>query len=267
MTVALICARGGSKRIPRKNTAMCAGRHLIEWPIRAALAAKSISALYVSTDDAEIKRIAEDNGAIVIDRPWQLATDKAGDGAMMYHAFSRIIRDTGADLIVKLHATSPCVEEWHIDEAVQMMEANPLAVQVCTIHKVTKPSQMNNYYFMVPGGAIMKIFPETPIGVNPYITNNLVDLYYQNGAFHVERVEPKFYNLAPEIAEDADPDRVNYIYATFQGRIELERIQEARNLKLGYVMDEWDGHDINYPLDLVVADALLRHKYDQREGL
>ena len=58
MNVAIIPARGGSKRIPRKNVRNFCGRPAISWVIEAALKAKSIDMLFVSTDDSEIEEIA-----------------------------------------------------------------------------------------------------------------------------------------------------------------------------------------------------------------
>jgi len=260
IVAALICARGGSKRIPRKNVAMCAGKKLIEWPLIAANEAKCIDRIFVSTEDAEIAETGRLHGAEIIDRPWQFATDLAPDGSMAYHAYSEIIKRCDADYIVKLHATSPCIQGYHIDEALELLLKNKMAVRVFTQHKVTKPSQLNNYYFMLPNGAVCKVFPENPLGINPYITNNLVDVYWQNGAFSIERLEKKFFNLAPPITADMDARYVNDLYATFFGRMDLARIQEARNIIMGYTMSCYDGHDINYPDDLMIAEAIINNR-------
>lgn len=75
--MAIIPARGGSKRIPRKNIADMNGKPMIVYPITSALESGVFSAVIVSTDDAEIKSIALANGAQVSDRPAALATDQA----------------------------------------------------------------------------------------------------------------------------------------------------------------------------------------------
>ena len=265
MTVAaLICARGGSKRIPRKNTAMCAGRKLMEWVLIAANEAKCVDRVFVSTEDAEIAGIGRDYGAEIIDRPWQLATDLAADASLAYHAYSEIIKRCDADYIIKLNATSPCLQGHHVDEALALILKTKVAVRVFSVHKLHKPSQLNNYYFMLPAGWIYKIFPENPLGVNPYITNNLADVYWQNGAFSIERIEKHFFNLAPEITPDMESVYANDLYAFYFARMELARIQEARNIILGYVMSEHDGHDINYPEDLVIAEAILNNRKEKQ---
>lgn len=71
----VIPARGGSKRLPRKNVMPLAGRPMLAWTVDAALAAGVFDEVYVSTEDAEIAAVAERLGAIVHDRPAALAED------------------------------------------------------------------------------------------------------------------------------------------------------------------------------------------------
>ena len=74
--LAIIPARGGSKRLPRKNILNLAGKPLISWTIEAALGSKYIDRIVVSTDDNEIAVIAKQFGAEVpFLRPNELATD------------------------------------------------------------------------------------------------------------------------------------------------------------------------------------------------
>jgi pseudaminic acid cytidylyltransferase len=77
LPVALIPARGGSKRLPRKNIHPFAGRPMLEWTIDAAKESGLFAEVYVSTEDAEIARIARDAGATVLDRPQEVASDTA----------------------------------------------------------------------------------------------------------------------------------------------------------------------------------------------
>lgn len=69
MTVALITARGGSTRVPRKNIRNFCGIPLVAWSIIQSRAAKSIDKVYVTTDDEAIANVAEQYGAEVIMRP------------------------------------------------------------------------------------------------------------------------------------------------------------------------------------------------------
>lgn len=66
---AIIIARGGSQRIPRKNLLPIEGKPLIWWQVRHALKCKFIDKIYLSTDDAEIADVGSDAGAVIIQRP------------------------------------------------------------------------------------------------------------------------------------------------------------------------------------------------------
>lgn len=77
---AVIPARGGSKRLPRKNLIRFHGQPIITYPIRTALACGDLfQRVLVSTEDAEIARVAGSAGAEVFDRPAELATDDASE--------------------------------------------------------------------------------------------------------------------------------------------------------------------------------------------
>jgi len=92
MILGVIPARGGSKGIPRKNIRMIAGKPLIAWTIEAALKAKLLDRLVVSTEDREIARIAGDRGAEVIGRPAELASDEATTLSVLQHALPSLTR-------------------------------------------------------------------------------------------------------------------------------------------------------------------------------
>ena len=76
--VAVIPARGGSKRLPRKNILDVKGAPMISYPIAAALESHLFETILVSTEDKEIAGVAEKYGAEVLERPLELATDRAG---------------------------------------------------------------------------------------------------------------------------------------------------------------------------------------------
>ena len=75
--VALIPARGGSKRLPRKNVLPVLGRPMLHYPVKAALASGCFDRVIVSTEDEEIRCVAMDAGALVVDRPAHLAQDRS----------------------------------------------------------------------------------------------------------------------------------------------------------------------------------------------
>ena len=91
MRVAVIPARGGSKRIPRKNIRPFAGKPIIAWPIRSALSSGLFDQVVVSTDDAEIAEIARAAGALVpFMRPKDLSDDYADTKSVIRHTISEL---------------------------------------------------------------------------------------------------------------------------------------------------------------------------------
>lgn len=87
MKLAIIPARGGSKRIPRKNIREFCGRPMITWPIASAQASSQFDRIIVSTDDHEIAEIARDAGADApFVRPAELSDDHTGTSDVVAHA-------------------------------------------------------------------------------------------------------------------------------------------------------------------------------------
>jgi pseudaminic acid cytidylyltransferase len=87
MNIAVLPARGGSRRIPRKNVRPFCGQPIIAWPIEAAISSALFERVIVSTDDAEIREVAEQFGAeCPFERPRELADDHATTGDVMAHA-------------------------------------------------------------------------------------------------------------------------------------------------------------------------------------
>ena len=89
MRLAIIPARGGRKRIPRKNINCFGGKPMIAWSIEAALEAGVFDKIIVSTDDTEIANIAKEYGAEVpFIRPSELSGDYTGTTAVIAHAIN-----------------------------------------------------------------------------------------------------------------------------------------------------------------------------------
>ena len=110
-TFCVIPARGGSKRIPRKNVRPFRGRPMIAWSIQAALSSGCFDQVVVSTDDHEIAAVARDFGASVpFLRPDVLADDFAGTTDVVVHAIEELASGGGnPSLVCCLYATAPFV--------------------------------------------------------------------------------------------------------------------------------------------------------------
>lgn len=111
MKLALIPARGGSKRIPRKNIRPFCGTPIIGYSIRAALDCGAFDRVVVSTDDAEIAAVARDFGAETpFMRPAELANDHAGTLPVIKHAIETLNAGGAAvELACCIYATAPFV--------------------------------------------------------------------------------------------------------------------------------------------------------------
>lgn len=111
MRIAVIPARGGSKRIPRKNVKLFYGLPIIAWPIQAALQSQCFDRVIVSTDDLEIAQIAQAHGAEVpFSRPTQLSGDYVATGPVIAHAIDWF-RTTGVEPteVCCIYATAPFI--------------------------------------------------------------------------------------------------------------------------------------------------------------
>jgi len=111
MNIAIIPARGGSKRIPRKNIKFFCGKPMLAWSIEAAKKAGVFDHIIVSTDDHEIAEVARNYGAEVpFLRPDHLSDDYTGTGAVVKHATTWVKQHLGQpDYICTLYATAPFV--------------------------------------------------------------------------------------------------------------------------------------------------------------
>src|SRR4051794_17009918 len=89
-TVAIIPARGGSKGVPGKNLRPVGGIPLVARAVRSCLAASRIDGTYVTTDDPTVADVARRAGAVVIERPADIAGDAATSEAALEHALGVI---------------------------------------------------------------------------------------------------------------------------------------------------------------------------------
>jgi N-acylneuraminate cytidylyltransferase len=111
MNIAIIPARGGSKRIPRKNNQEFCGKPMIAWSIEAALQSGCFNQVIVSTDDAEITEVARQAGAEVpFVRPSSLSDDHTGTTAVIRHALEWL-REHGIrpQQVCCIYATAPFI--------------------------------------------------------------------------------------------------------------------------------------------------------------
>ena len=123
MKIAVIPARGGSKRIPRKNIKEFCGKPMIAYSIEAALQSGCFDKVIVSTDDTEIAEVARDYGAEVpFIRPAELSNDYVGTIPVVRHAVEWCMQQ-GVDpqLVCCLYATAPFVTPKYLQQGLQQI--------------------------------------------------------------------------------------------------------------------------------------------------
>ena len=124
MKIAIIPARGGSKRIPRKNIKDFFGKPMIAWSIEAALKSNCFDRIIVSTDDQEIAEIAKQYGAEVpFMRPAELSDDHAGTTPVIKQAIQWLTDNLQAPrLVCCIYATAPFVSAYDIKHGLDQLE-------------------------------------------------------------------------------------------------------------------------------------------------
>lgn len=152
--LAIIPARGGSKGVPKKNVKMVAGKPLIAHTIEAALKAKSINRVIVSTDDEEIASVAKSFGAeIPFMRPSELAQDQSMAIDNYLYTIERLSRESQQTIheFAVLLPTSPLRDERDIDAAAKIFyEEKADSVISCT----AMDHPLDWVFFLDEGGVI-----------------------------------------------------------------------------------------------------------------
>lgn len=123
MNVAIIPARGGSKRIPRKNIKAFCGKPIIAYSIETAQKSGLFDKIIVSTDDETIADVARSYGAEVpFMRPRELSDDFTGTGAVVEHALETLKEQGEAfDFACTIYATAPLLESHYLTEGFEKL--------------------------------------------------------------------------------------------------------------------------------------------------
>lgn len=217
----LIPARGGSKRLPRKNILPFGGFPLIKWTIDAARNAHSLDYFILSSDDDEIIDVAREFGCDApFRRPASLSTDLASSVDVALHALDYFM---DYDWIVLLQPTSPLRTSHHIDEVVNICERE----DVFSCVSVYATADEKNKLFYIGKNGCLQDFQQD---VKKKSTGDARKTYSLNGAIYV--VHKKF----------------------------LEKNKSFfSNSTRAYVMPQWASIDIDTSEDFEVATQHLKN--------
>ena len=180
--LAIIPARGGSKRLLNKNILDLSGKPLIYWSINASLNSKYIDKTLVSTDSEKIIEVALSYGAEVpFKRPSHLSNDHATKEDVINHAIDFLEKEQQDkfDYIVYLQPTSPLRNEMHIDCAIEYIFEKK-ADAVVSVSKLEHPAQWSG---MLPENKDMSVFIKNlDLGAR---SQDLPVHYKLNGAIYI----------------------------------------------------------------------------------
>lgn len=224
--LAIIPARGGSKRLPRKNVLDLGGKPLLAWTIEAAEQSEYLDEVIVSSDDDEIIRISEQYGArVVIKRPPELATDTATSIDVCLHAIELYKKQHKKEFhyVVFLQPTSPLRDGCDIDGAIEycMKKKGDAVLSVCE----TEHSPLWNN--VLPDDLSMENF--IPRDVKDKRSQDLPVYYRLNGAIYICKTE----------------------------KLREERSFLIKQNVYAYIMSRMKSVDIDTELDLKFAELIL----------
>ena len=145
MKLCVIPARGGSKRIPKKNIKHFHGKPIIAYSIEVAKEAQCFDRIIVSTDDNEIKKIAEEFGAEVpFMRPKELSDDFTGTGEVIEHAITWLRKNNQHfDYVCTIYATAPLLQKKYLLEGLRVLKSSNASM---TFSVVSFPSPIQRAF-------------------------------------------------------------------------------------------------------------------------
>lgn len=179
MNIAIIPARGGSKRIPRKNIKEFCGKPMIAWSIEAALKSGCFDRVIVSTDDQEIADVAKQHGAEVpFMRPAALSNDYVGTISVIKQAIQWLAENQQAPVTVCcLYATAPFVTANDIQRGLEQLEQTD-AAYAFTVTSYAFPIQRA---IKITDGASLEMFSPEHFNTR---SQDLEEAYHDAGQFY-----------------------------------------------------------------------------------
>jgi len=224
MRVAIIPARIGSKRIPKKNIKSFYGKPIIAWPIQKAIKSNLFDKVIVSTDSDEIADISSEYGAeILFKRPETLADDYAGTTEVISHATKKLL-ELGHKVsdICCIYATAAFVDNKDLKDGFELLN-----------------QKKYSYVFSV-----------VEFNKSIYRAFKLLD----NNGF--EMLFPENYNLRSQDLEKIFCDAGQFYWANYKTWLKQEKIFTKKSK--GIIIPNWRFHDIDNESDWIRAELYYK---------
>jgi CMP-N-acetylneuraminic acid synthetase len=187
ITLALIHARGGSKRIPLKNIQEVGGKPLIAYPILLARAVEEVTRVIVSTDHPEIRKVALEYGAEVpFVRPADISEDVPSE-LVTEHALRHLIvtESWQPEVCITLTPATPFTRPEHLETGLDLLREHPEWDSVVTVRRATEfPQWIIDY----EAGVACRTLLGNPLDGEYNVSQNLRRYHYPLGAFFINRV-------------------------------------------------------------------------------
>lgn len=137
MIHALLIGRKGSSGFPGKNITLVLGKPLMAYPLLAAIGSKYIDKIFISTDSERIRTIAEESGAIFIQRPPELCTKESLSEDVFTHGYLWIKERYTSDIemMVLLFCNAPTITSSLIDQGIEELRKNPDLDSAATVSR------------------------------------------------------------------------------------------------------------------------------------
>lgn len=232
MKIAVIPARGGSKRIPRKNINDFCGKPMIVWSIEAAKASALFDHIIVSTDDNEIAALAKKHGAEVpFVRPPELSDDYVGTGDVVKHAVDWVVKNLGKpEYVCTIYATAPFIKSTDLIKGLKLLQENDCQM-VFTVASFSFPIQ--RAIKITDNGRVKMFQPEH------FMTRSqdLEPAYHDAGQFYWS-VTDSLLNNVPAFSEASMP----LVLPTYQVQ-DIDTIEDWRRAEL--MFKAWKAVDVD----------------------
>ena len=231
--LALILGRSGSKGVPGKNTAMLGGRQCVSWTMDHARSSRRVTRVALSTDDASMQQLGVERGIDVVARPAALADDDSRVDDAARHAIETLCWDR--DPVVILYANVPIRPPGLIDAALDVLERTGCD----SVQSFTPVGKHHPYWVSTieSGSGRVRPWDGSTINHGVHRRQDLPSAYVPDGGVLACTLDALLLRL-PGVPSGPH---------AFLGR-------DCR----GITTQEGEVLDIDSPIDLLVADTMLR---------
>ena len=241
-TIATVIARGGSKRLPRKNVLPFCGLPLVAWTIIQARCSRLVDEVWLSTDDDEIQAVGEEYGAVVVRRPDWPDADTVSGGRPTRHLVQAILERTGDfDCLVATLPTSPIRPPDQLDRL------------VARYYAVGDPDRQITQ--AIPMRETL-LYEEVADGLRVAIFDKSYQYFTQGGA--ASALNPQHFLRVSETGSDQD--------AISDAEAKIAAAEKQGPITPYITLEVWQAAEVDTLEEFELAEVLMEHYILQGRG-